>query len=869
MIDSITLTVVPVIWVALALCTILGGLLFGTFSVHGADDILERALVHGLVGVAAISWIGAWLAGLGLFRWWLFAGLMIAWIGVSSLRRTWDGRILAQGWPVSKRALALGMIVLFAISWLFARPAESFWVVDDSGVYTVGGILLARQGTLLAHPAMFGKVTADFARQFFDIDPFGFVSRYFGPFYPWNLTSPTLEIGFLPLPKVWSALLVWVLGPQAAPWAVSVFGVLAVASVLSVFRRLAGIQVALGATLLLVVSAPEIWFARYPISEIYAQAFYWGGLFLFMLAWRADSASQDGRKLAVWSALMLAGITLLRFEGAALILATVVFILLAQGNPYIRQPSVNRPWLVVGFVASTAGWILGWSVARQYLLAQTLTAFSPGVTRAALFLLSILLAAVLMWGRLGFESNLRTYFKRAQEASSTWLPATVGGVWILWGGYAIWQLATHSWENTFVGWLAQYWTAPGLMLSFLGALWFLWSEHQRAERPVLSAVLGVTGLLLLGFSAKPFINPVHPWAMRRIVPIILPVLALTSAGVVFAARDFLISHFPMIAKQNNRLAAAGGFSIIVLLALPIGQHSLPFLLHQEKAGLWSELQRFADEFPSGSLLLFDDGFVGKQLSSTMELVFDLPAFSFAQTPSRDTQPEVNSLISAAQEEGRSVFLVVTDGDLAWWPGEWQFKNQAGYEMELPTVRNVRGHPVGKDDITELKVQFDIYQVQPGRSPAARPLEDVFEIPIGPGSYPFFRGGVEKWSINEQGQVLRWTDGFAIVDVPWPSSSVAEPADFCLVLDVAAGREAGNPAELIILAEDESVFRGEIAPGFEHHILRLPITGLENVGEPTLQLRLDSDVWVPEGTDRTLGIMLYDAELLPLERCNGQ
>jgi hypothetical protein len=89
------------------------------------------------------------------------------------------------------------------------------------------------------------------------------------------------------------------------------------------------------------------------------------------------------------------------------------------------------------------------------------------------------------------------------------------------------------------------------------------------------------------------------------------------------------------------------------------------------------------------------------------------------------------------------------------------------------------------------------------------------------------------------------------------------------LDVAAGREAGNPAELIILAEDESVFRGEIAPGFEHHILRLPITGLENVGEPTLQLRLDSDVWVPEGTDRTLGIMLYDAELLPLERCNGQ
>ncbi|MBC7236524.1 MAG: hypothetical protein H5T69_11860, partial [Chloroflexi bacterium] len=325
----------------LALVLLIGWAMAGRLASLNIGNPLERFLLFILLGVTAISWVGALLAALNWFRpWILFPVLALVGLGRWLTARQYhslaagnedakqtDGlpaQILKTEKPIPWFAQVLLIAIFIGAGWLYGHPAETFNLSDDSAVYTIGGIVLARDGSLFFRPPSvydFASLTPikpdaeqtiqswepqeDFVQQFSFTDLLASAwTRHLGPFYQWSLEDGRLEIGFLPFPKVWAALAVWFFGPARAIWAAPLFGLLGLFSLFGLLRRSVGWAPALAAVALLAGILPQVWYARVMLSEIFAQTVLIGGLYLAALAHKkATQGSPFADDLAAWSAL--------------------------------------------------------------------------------------------------------------------------------------------------------------------------------------------------------------------------------------------------------------------------------------------------------------------------------------------------------------------------------------------------------------------------------------------------------------------------------------------------------------------------------------------------------------------------------------
>ena len=889
----------------LALSLALGWLLVGPLKRVPTYSVLERLLIYWLVGIIAFSWVGTILAALSLFKWWLALGVLLA----LSVFAMWCRRQVAPAkhspevhlQRTPRLVLLAVALLLGSAAWLFARPAESFLLTDDSAVYTIGGIVLSRTGSLFFEPdtslmpaspsfsispwdpeavqsESLWLPHTDFARQFFDLGKLSILARHFGPFYQWRLDRETLEIGFLPLPKVWTALVVWLFGPERATWAAPFFGLVGLAALYGLARRLLSWQTGLLSVALLGVSLPQVWFARFPISEIYTQALLLGGLYLAVLARQLDPKATLAHRFSLWSGLALAALTVLRFEAPFFLLPLVILLLIGWEGSVFQRASSKCTWALAVGIASLLGFLVSLGLSRFYIFASSLVSFSYPFTRAAIALFLAIIGIVgLAWHRWPQD---RASLIRLLDLSRKWLPGIVALLWIGWSLVALWQFFTRPWGSSLVGWLAQYWTRPGLLLSAIGAFVLFWRSYTGARHPELLALLALAALFLLMYSWNSFVNPVHPWAMRRMIPVIMPALALCSAGLLTEG-----------VKQIRLALPARPFRIVSRWAVPLtatlvflavayatGLRTLPFLTHQERQGLWRQLEALAGDFPSGAVLLFDNGEAGVRLTQVMELVFGHPSFTLWDTEAvRSDSRAVDRLIDSALAQGRAVYLVITDGNLAWRPERWRLVAHKARRIETPTLRYVWGRPPNTGDKARHMFWVDTYVVLPAAEDSSATTQgQMSEIPIGPGSYPYLRQGFYACEVDGNQATFRWTGSEALITLPWPAEVPDAPADFCLELEVSGGRfPDAEPARLVVEAEGVELFRGQLDKAFERQTLRLPVRALTNHGLPQLEICLASNTWKPADYGNTqdlraLGVMLYGVRLLPMGLCaSGQ
>lgn len=860
----------------------LGGVIVGRLQHLKTHSLSERAFLWTAVGVVTIAWVGGVAAALDLFHkvmvlLSLFAIAFVTWF---RRRQVPQPPILSGGRPpeISSQAgnvtptpfpaRILAVIILCLAAVLYARPAESFFLVDDSAVYTIGGVLLARTGSLVARPEVFWKTTESFVHQFMAIDPFLMTSRHFGPFYQWTASQTNIEIGFLPLPKVWMALVTWLFGPGYATWATPFFGVLGLAALYSLMRRLLGWQAGLASTVLLGLSLPQLWFARYPLSEVYTQFFLLTGLYLAVLARQNAAFPHLARHLAFWSALTLAALTLLRFE-AVLFLVVITAYLLTAWRRIARDSMVFvRPWLVTLAIATLYGLFIAVGLARHYFLAQSLATVSPDKVRIGLIALLIVGGiSLVLWQRRALPGRFMTHL-------AVW-PAWINiGLWVTCTLLVTWQLLTRDQSETLSGWLVQYWTLPGVIVGGTGLGWLLyrnWSEQRQGNTsryPELMALIGLGFLLLIGYLMNPAINPVHPWAVRRLVPVVLPLLALGAGGLLAGGIE-LSKHLTDRVKSfaPGRWALGVGVTILFLLqSYVIARVSWPLWTHQEMKGFYRQLESIVGQLPSNALLIFDNGQVGERLTQAFEFLFDRPALSIRSTPASATESEIDQLIEVARNRGRRVFFVVTDGTLQWWPKRWELVSQGASKIETELLRPIHGRPPGASDIITRTLWLDLYEVLPvaeDTSAADLPMT----VPIGVGSYPYFRTGFENWELTATGEPIRWTKGEGHVTLPWPGDDDGHLSNLCLILQVAGGRPGEDEqASLDIHVERQQVFSSILPPGFDVQTLQLPLRDVWNSDEAGLDIILRSNTWNPDG-NRVLGVLVHGITLTTAAACS--
>ena len=856
----------------------LGRLLAGPLVRAPMHSFLERCLLYWLLGVIAFSWVGTILAGLGLFRWWLVLAILLALIGWVRSRNHSGVSSRSPRAGLSRTppgAIVVLMLTLAAAAWLFGRPAETHFMEDDSGIYTISGIVLARTGSLFVPLHPFWDMSMELDRHFSIMaHPSGMMTRHYGPFYQWMIGQQPLELGFLPLPKVWTALATWLFGPGLATWAAPFLGLTGLFALYGLCRRLLGWRHGQAAMVLLGASLPQIWFARYPLSEIYAQALLLGGLYLALLARQNAQDARLARHLAFWSGLSLSSLVLVRVEGPVLVAVLAGLLFVSWGREPTCHAGFGRTWLLTLVLSGAYGLAISAGVARHYLFQTSLGIAGPTVTRLALGgLLASGIGGSLIWLR--WRHNAKAII-RLWAVAARRLPLAVAVTWMLWAVVALWHLLTRDWGSSLAGWLVQYWTRPGVALGTVGAIWLLWRQRHEVDRPELVALLGLAALLLLLFSANPLVTPLHPWAMRRLVPIVMPALAIGLAGLfneaLIRVRWILPSRCP---KGLLQWAGAWmGTACLLVQVVGIGQRSYPILLHHELKGFWSQLREIADGLPPGAVLLFDNGDVTKGLTQPLELLFGHPSLSLRQTPVGEVGVVVDEIIEKALSEDRAVYLVITDGDLAWRPERWRFVSQGPRRIDTTVVRAcVAGRPPNATDIFERMMWLHLYEILPRDEGVGDQAASLWpKVSAAAGSYPYLRGGFHGWDMGVDGQIARWTRGSGLVVLPWPGDDVAVDADFCLQIDVAGGRPAEEEApRLVVEVEGVALFNEALSKDYAPRRLTIPVRSLHNQNAPDLEIRLLSGTWNPsEYTEhrdqRELGVLLYGIELAPVAEC---
>ncbi len=226
----------------------------------------EAVMLRLAASVAVAAPVLVLLALAGWFRTMVIVGsfgacAVVAWV-LARRRGGFGARF--SGWDAAILALLGGSFALYA-----ARPAEYVINSRDPGVYTLIADRLARTGEFFVRDPLVGAVAQfhDFARG----------EKYPGLYlYGEDLLVPQ----FFPGPFAFLGLGNLAGGLWGSLYVVPVFGALAVGLAFLLGSELFGRWAGLLGAALLATSYTQVWWSRYPSSEVLTQFFILAGLWL-------------------------------------------------------------------------------------------------------------------------------------------------------------------------------------------------------------------------------------------------------------------------------------------------------------------------------------------------------------------------------------------------------------------------------------------------------------------------------------------------------------------------------------------------------------------------------------------------------------
>jgi hypothetical protein len=312
-------------------------------------------------------------------------------------------------------------------------------------------------------------------------------------------------------------------------------------------RRVVDARLALVAMVGLAVSMPLIYVGRDTYSEPLAMLFLMGSLALVHRGFTS-------RRLADFALAGLVGgsATMVRIDsyGALIALVVAAIVVASVGNGYRRREryAAALALLAGAAVPTLIGWLDLAKLARQYYDAQhhniilllvalgSVAAVSPAVVwiahrnparrwlsgtrtrtvltlviNALLVLTSVALATRPLWSTTRGVRNLNL-----ENMQRRW-GAPVDG--------------TRTYNEQTVHWLALYVGWPTLVLAVAGYALLVSSVLRRRDYALAAVVtMGLTMSALYLWS--PQIAPDQPWAMRRYVPVVLPLLVVAAVAAL-------------------------------------------------------------------------------------------------------------------------------------------------------------------------------------------------------------------------------------------------------------------------------------------------------------------------------------------------
>ncbi|MBI1881503.1 MAG: hypothetical protein HYR94_25260 [Chloroflexi bacterium] len=813
------------------------------------------------VGVMLIGWLALTLVEIGAFNLpllfsltGLYTGGLALWLIIRKKAWYFPRRNLDSPWE----AIALAALIGVG-SFLFARPSESILGGADAGVYLNVGAHIAQTGQLLIRDEAIANIPANLRPGLLREQPDVFLTQYIHlPGFFVADHDPGLIIPqFFALYPAWLTTAISLFGLWGGLYTNSVCGMLGIVALYWAVRAWFGGGVAVLAAALLLLTPAQIYFARSTLTEPLTQFLLWVGFYGLLslikarpghALWGVIAGLGLGQTaLARIDMLPLIGLLLLWLAGAwvgrswrpAHTWFAIVWLLLTsqavchaltlawpytydtyQGALVVFRHSLTILALLAILGLGLAGLMGFWPQARRstwWMARVSVVIPFPVLNQWARHLLSGLVVGLILYG----------YFVRPYFGQTELLP-----YWFIGGALPVsnhLNLVKFSW----------YVSPLGLGLAALGAVLIIEQRCWRRLWPV-AAIGGVYSMLYL---AQTTSNPIHLYAARRYLPLVIPTFLIAAAyGLVWLKRR------PF--KPTQVIAGLLGLALIAW----IGYNDQTLFQHTDYQGLARQIEAMATALPKRSVLLFNDASpVGLGATVGTPLYYMYGYLAFDMQEERLDMAALNQQITAWWAEGRPVLLVAADNSVF-------LKGLAGHltpvaDEALQTSVLEASYDHFPTQVYPYLISLAIYEIRP--EPAGQVASAPAQIDIGGLDYPFQLSGFYGREKATDGTTYRWTGSEAALSMP-PLTFDARQG--VMTMRVAAGRPAvASPAVMTLRLNGVELGQFQIAmDGFQTIALPFSTEGLSS--DTPWPLTLQATTWNPshlglDADDRDLGIMI--------------
>jgi hypothetical protein len=651
----------------LAAALLPGGLAVALWGKRFRADPLEFLFAGLALGVLMLGWPALLLAESGHFSLGVLVGFWC--VLVLILGGVWFARrrtaTPATPWNVNRWEIAaLGLWSLVAL-WLFFRPHEFVLGGADAGVYINLGANIARTGGILIHDPTLAALPPNLYASLLrplppsELTPYYLLPAFYVPVTPAGLIIPQ----FYPLHPVWQAVGYALGGLRAELLLTPLWSFLGALAVYFTTRRLWGWRAGLLAVAALSVTALQVWFARYPTTEMLTQYLFWTGVWA-LIAWMDK---QEPRGL--WAALAgaaLGQVFLTRIDAYFLLVLPVLAGLWLWWTHDLRRQDA---WFFAPILLLAAHSVFhGVFLSSPYFFG--LFGYSSRlVARSLMIPLGLVVAAVLLLIVLSLWPQFRARVGAWVAARrSLW----VAGAVVLVIGLAIYgyflrphlgQIKTAAYwygggqipnldrENLVrLGW---YLGPAGIALSVAGVCWMLIKDLNRRTAFLLGAGLFFALLYLWRIQA----NPHQIYAMRRYVPVVLPFFIISAAYLI----NWLASHL----RGKLRWFVSIGLTLIWFSGILLSARG--FVSQIDYRGIIAQLDRLNTQLSPHAVLIFGDAApvgIGDLLGTPLRFLYGHDVFVVRETAGLDGA-KFAAAIQAWQQAGRTVYWIGLPGGPAW------------------------------------------------------------------------------------------------------------------------------------------------------------------------------------------------------------
>jgi hypothetical protein len=645
-------------------------------------NIVEVGVLSLTLGILVLGWVAVVLAEAGYFSLTVLAvfwAISVLTLAVILYRR--KIRIRLDTVAIKRTELVFLGGWLIVACCLFFRPHQRIIGGADAGVYVNLGSNIARSGRILIHDQALAKLDPSlypvFLREYPDEKPVPYYlfPGFYVPGEPVGLVIPQ----FYPLHPVWLSVFFSLGGIKADLLGTPFWALLGSLSVYLAVRQMFGWKAALLALGTLTITAMQVWFARYPTTEMLTQYLFWMGGYAFA-AWL--SGRRPAHLWALVAGASLGEVFLTRIDMYFLLAIPLLLGLWLRWS--VKRPKGSVWFLVTVFALAAHSLIHGlffswpyfnnlyeyglWLIRRYLLIPILLTLAGAGVLIVMDRKPRLRKWGVQMWAAWRVPLlSLVTASVIILAVYGYWIRPALGGdstahaYW--YGGGEI--PADLDRENLVrLGW---YISPLGLALAVSGICLSLWKLDRR-----IALFLGSGLFFSLLYLWRIQANPRQIYAMRRYMPIVLPFFIVSAAY-------FLTWLYARPVRWQKWTGMFVGVVWIVSLAwLARG-----FVSQVDCRGAVTQIDDLNTRLVPNSVLIFDDQAPvgqGDFLGTPLHFLYGHDVFSLRR-PELVRERQLEQQIERWRTEGREVYWMgVPQNTQAL--GDYTLEYQGDYQTSL-------------------------------------------------------------------------------------------------------------------------------------------------------------------------------------------